>query len=187
MQLLYLCQSLKKLWWSFETESQVVRIRFGTTIFKLLSIRLFYSFKITWNPPESSKSSDHWWFSYLHKEGHRFPEFLCVCGTAGIVSAACTTGITIQREVRESSDRPHFPSQTYSTFTCPLLLLLLATTHYSPSSLDIVTQLCPASITEDSSTVKTHHLCFGFIQEMMVISTPASDSCYDILSWKTVR
>lgn len=92
-------------------------------------------------------------------------------GPTGIVSAACTTGITIQREVGQSSDRPHFsePNSQYSTFTCPLLLLLLATAHYSPSSLDTITQLCSASVTEDSNTGKTHHVCFGVIREMMVI------------------
>lgn len=63
-------------------------------------------------------------------------------------------------------------SQTYLTFTYPLLLLLLATAHYSPSSLDVIIQLYPASITEDSNMGKTHHVCLGFIRESMVISTP---------------
>lgn len=34
--------------------------------------------------------------------------FFVFYGPTGIVCAACTTGITIQREVRESSDRAHF-------------------------------------------------------------------------------
>lgn len=42
------------------------------------------------------------------------------------------------------------------------------------------------TITEDSNAGLTHHVCFGFIREMMLISAPASDQCCDILSWNTV-
>lgn len=115
--------------------------------------------------------------------------FFVFYGPSGIVSAACTTGITIQREVRESSDRPTSPSQTYPTFTCPLLLRPLAT-------------LVLSSICSLYSIFAWHHLsalfsinrrrlkkpcvCFGFIWKMMVIAAPASDLCYDIIFCNTI-
>lgn len=61
-----------------EQRSLTCKKRVVMTASKLLSITLFQSFKFTWNPHVSSKSSDHWWFSYSHREGHGFTEFLCV-------------------------------------------------------------------------------------------------------------
>lgn len=112
--------------------------------------------------------------------------FFVFYGPTGIESAACTTGITIQREVRESSDRPLFSEPNVFNIHMPPAppSIGICNWHYSPSSLDVITQLCSASIAEDSNTGKTHHVCFGFIREMIVISAPASDPFYDIFCWK---
>lgn len=96
--------------------------------------------------------------------------FFMFYGPTGIVSAACTTSITIQREVRESSDRAHFSESNVFNIHMP-----------DPSSIGNLL----ITIKENSNAGLTHHVCFVFIREMMVISAPGSDPCYDILSWKT--
>lgn len=45
--------------------------------------------------------------------------FFVFYGPGGIVSAACMAGITIQREVRESSDRPRFSKSNISNIHMP--------------------------------------------------------------------
>lgn len=45
--------------------------------------------------------------------------FFVFYGPSGIVSAAWTTGITIQREVRGSSNRPHFSESNVSNIHMP--------------------------------------------------------------------
>lgn len=111
-----------------------------------------------------------------------FHSFSMFYGPTGIVSDACTTGIAIQREVRKSSDRPQFSESNVFNIRMPPTPSSIG----NCSSPDIITQLCLKSITEDTNTGKTHQVCFGFIREMMVISTPASAPCFDILSWNTV-
>lgn len=50
--------------------------------------------------------------------------FFVFYGPSGIVCAVCRTGITIQREVRESSNRPHYSKSNTSHIRMPSL------THY---------------------------------------------------------
>lgn len=84
--------------------------------------------------------------------------FFVFYGPSGVVSAASTTGITIQREVRESSDGPHFSHSNISNVHMPLTSSSIGNTsaqsshpsaHYIPSSLDIIRQLWPASIAKE--------------------------------------
>lgn len=46
--------------------------------------------------------------------------FFVFHGPTGIVSAACITGITIQKEVREGSDGPHFSESNIFNIHIPL-------------------------------------------------------------------
>lgn len=50
--------------------------------------------------------------------------FFVFYGPVGTASAVCSAGITIQREVRESSEGPHYSNQTYPTFTWPQSLTI---------------------------------------------------------------
>lgn len=45
---------------------------------------------------------------HIHMRGHGFTELFVFYGPRGMVCAVYRTGITIQREVRESSGKPHF-------------------------------------------------------------------------------
>lgn len=118
--------------------------------------------------------------------------FFVFYGPSGVVSSASTTGITIQREVRESSDGPCFPQSNVSNVHMPLTSSSIGNTsaqsfhpsaHYSPSSLDIIRQLWPASITEEE---KTHPVYVLVLFEKRWKLPHQHRSCVMISSFQTI-
>lgn len=93
--------------------------------FKLLSKRIFHFFDSTWSPLGSCKSRNHRWFSYPHRGGRGFTEFLCVLWAQGD-SVCCLQDwyYHTERGLERVQTDPTPANQTHLTFTCTYFLAI---------------------------------------------------------------
>lgn len=106
--------------------------------FKLLSQGLFHFLDSTWSSPGSYKSGNHWWFSYPHRRGHGFTQFLCVLWDMG-GSMCCLQDCYFhtERGLGRVHTDPTPANQKHRTFTFTHLL-----TFDNPSGLCFQPSAC---------------------------------------------